>query len=119
VTSANATGGESPNPSPGYEKSLTFLLAVLGSQSNILPEYWLLTTGEGRPPTFEGSRKLLENNVLLEAEVGIERGSPAVPSLTHSVSTLIVTLFYKSSSHIFDRSLNARSLPAHRLFIAR
>jgi len=55
----------------------------------------------------------------LEARVGIERVSFTVPSLTHSVSRVSITLFFRGSSCFFDRPLNARSLPRQRPFIAR
>jgi hypothetical protein len=47
----------------------------------------------------------------LEARVGIERGSFTVPSLTHSVSRLILTLFYRGSSYFFDYLFNATHCP--------
>jgi len=55
----------------------------------------------------------------MEAEVGIERGSFPVPSLTHSVSRPIVSLFYRGSSRFFDRPFNAHSSPRYRPLIAR
>jgi hypothetical protein len=55
----------------------------------------------------------------MEARVGIERGSFAVPSLTHSVTRLVPALFYGGASNFFDCSFNARSLPRYRPFIAR
>ncbi len=55
----------------------------------------------------------------MEAEVGIERGSFTVPSLTHSVSRVSIALFYRGSSNFFDCSFNARSLPRYCLQTAR
>ena len=54
---------------------------------------------------------LLQRQLRLEAEVGIERGSFTVPSLTHSVSRVSIALFYRGSSHFFDRSFNATHRP--------
>jgi hypothetical protein len=55
----------------------------------------------------------------MEAEVGIELGSFTVPSLTHSVSRLILALFYKGSSRFFNRSLTAPPMPLYRPFNTR
>jgi hypothetical protein len=69
--------------------------------------------------TPEPPKPLLHTQLELEARVGIERGSFTVPSLTHSVSRLSISLFYRGSSGFLDRPLNARSLPCQRPFIAR
>ena len=64
-------------------------------------------------------KSLLHTQLELEAEVGIERGSFTVSSLTHSVSRRSAALFYRGSSCFFDRPSNARLLPLYRPFIAR
>src|ERR1039457_2269995 len=58
---------------------------------------------------------LLQRQLRLEAEVGIERGSFTVPSLTHSVSRLILALFCRGSSCFFGYLSNATHCPVTAL----
>ena len=76
------------------------------SISAVAGPYWLFVV---KPIPF----------VRAGGEVGIERGSLTVPSLTHSVSRLIPPLFYRGSSNFLGCSPIARLLPRHRPFIAR
>src|ERR1035437_7707783 len=54
---------------------------------------------------------LLQRQLRLEARVGIGRGSFTVPSLTHSVSRLILALFCRGSNYFFDCFSNATYCP--------